>query len=1370
MKRNSDKKDIDQVILDNPWLGLASYQYSDKDRFFGRDKEIEEFSRSIERGTFTVIYGISGAGKSSFIEAGLRPRMASENKYLPISIRLDHTLVKTDSGTALKSSYARQIVTAIKSEMRIQECDWEQITSITDDTVITQSEYLWYYLHTSTIWSKTNHQLTPVIFIDQFEELFTKNLPNYIVEEFFVTIGCLQNNIPPLNLASYLEQSEIHCEFTKGANCKIIISLREDFLARLEDWSSDYEALRNNRVGMKRMNGLQAKKVIQCPKPGLVTDEVAFNIISKVVGHSIRTDEYHLSKLEVDTSLLSLLCSELYIKAAEIDIPEITQELVNNFGANILASFYDRCMAKVSKKTREYLEGQLITRSGFRDSIAYEDAIADGISDKDLYLLADKDTRLIRIEEIDGTARIEYTHDVLCAIAKTQRNTRNQLNEDKRRKIIGCANFVVQVGLLINMLYLYSACYFSSIFTINSIWQLTLLYVLNFLFQTAVFLENRKTAWLHLFITVFNISSICIYDGYELEDVGAIFVVVTLCIFPIIEFFFSLYFDNKYSFKRTLRDVVTLYVFRKYPVLKKMSLFVFLPLVMIILAFFLGMSGYDDIVLYTVPISGITLMIGFAKGNGLALTPSPAVVYPLGAMTIVLLGMMGSQYLTNHFFILLFCFLVLVYSIYYFIRRNGISESGIGVWGLTLYAVVILGIVLPCLSANYNLFDYSLATYARVYKDNVRISREYVLVKIKDNHGYVGLRDAFDIIVPVKFEDVSNRVDVYTPQKSDFGSAIVSLLSLQCNEYRRIEYYKSYSYNEDTDNYYVSIKDEQSGSRDSIVSACSDVVFYPIDKDGNTTMWKISDNLDISNRYSKKIANIYINCDNFEDFGKLVKYYKATYTNQLERLVAKVLLSELRACVVSQYLYGINFSFQKTQDDFDRTVETAHAINKSLAITTSVKESFIDSIKRHPEFGATATYYQTHRLSLKDDSVMNDSAIIHEIRSFKKKLIKPDYDSVIMQAKYGDGIKTGYYCLFDILSENKSLFSLNKEISKFLIDSIIIQYPSLNSNLNLAYYNLFINESEISESFSRKAIREDSTSYIAYTNLVTSLYLQHRYDEALDILNKYKYYSIQGNNSFASFLGRGVLDDIDNLISANVWKDITSEHYAQLMSALADFKPLQDEYQRIVWAPYPPNYKINETGVLVDSKVRGYVRLNDKNVVEIILKPIYSRAWLFSEGLAAVEKDGRIGYINLQGDTVIPFQFVVKNKTSVDLVFHNGYSVMVNEAGLHGLIDKEGKYVIEPQYDFINNPNLINRDDGIFDHYRIVCNHGKYGLLDDRTLKFILPVEFDWICFELGDWKRGAVYFRYSKQEKMRRLSYREFCRILDKGNLEDLY
>ena len=70
---------------------------------------------------------------------------------------------------------------------------------------------------------------------------------------------------------------------------------------------------------------------------------------------------------------------------------------------------------------------------------------------------------------------------------------------------------------------------------------------------------------------------------------------------------------------------------------------------------------------------------------------------------------------------------------------------------------------------------------------------------------------------------------------------------------------------------------------------------------------------------------------------------------------------------------------------------------------------------------------------------------------------------------------------------------------------------------------------------------------------------------------------------------------------------------------------------------------------------------------------------VFSEGLAAVEKDGRYGYIDTSGKTAIPFKY------DFAIEFENGYA-SVSLDGEDQVIDKTGKnvYINRDNYDGVS--------------------------------------------------------------------------------------
>ena len=134
---------------------------------------------------------------------------------------------------------------------------------------------------------------------------------------------------------------------------------------------------------------------------------------------------------------------------------------------------------------------------------------------------------------------------------------------------------------------------------------------------------------------------------------------------------------------------------------------------------------------------------------------------------------------------------------------------------------------------------------------------------------------------------------------------------------------------------------------------------------------------------------------------------------------------------------------------------------------------------------------------------------------------------------------------------------------------------------------------------------------------------------------------------------------------------------------------------------------------------RGYININTGHTIIDAEANDYHKAWVFSEGLAAVMKDGKIGFINANNEIVIPFQFDYSNKCRMwdfGYLFHDGYCIMTNEDGDLGLIDTTGKWIVEPAYDEIWAPQEWG--------YRVIVNDEKYGILDS-TCNIVYLVEYD---------------------------------------------
>jgi len=59
------------LTAQSPWPGLRSFGEDDREFFFGRERETAELLALVQRSGVVIVYGQSGLGKTSLLQAGL---------------------------------------------------------------------------------------------------------------------------------------------------------------------------------------------------------------------------------------------------------------------------------------------------------------------------------------------------------------------------------------------------------------------------------------------------------------------------------------------------------------------------------------------------------------------------------------------------------------------------------------------------------------------------------------------------------------------------------------------------------------------------------------------------------------------------------------------------------------------------------------------------------------------------------------------------------------------------------------------------------------------------------------------------------------------------------------------------------------------------------------------------------------------------------------------------------------------------------------------------------------------------------------------------------------------------------------------------
>jgi hypothetical protein len=398
----------------NPWLGLAFFTEETRQYFFGRDEEVAELARRVQRRLLTLLFGQSGLGKTSILRAGLVPRLRGQG-FCPIYVRIDYSREAPDP--------AEQIKQAIRVNARLAG-EWTQVG------VAVAGESLWEFLHhrDDVLRDESGTTLIPLLIFDQFEEVFTLAQSDEFgrarAARFISELADLVENRAPKALEAKFDEDEAAAarfDFARS-DYRVLIALREDYLAPLEGLKKEIPSISQNRLRLAPMTGTQALAAVLQPGKGLVSQEVAEAIVRFVAGGA------ELANAVVEPSLLSLICRELNDARIAQGRSEISLDLLAGSHATILSNFYERALADQPPAVRRIIEDELLTDSGFRENVAEESLVKRfteaGAGPETLALLVNR--RLLRIEERLDVRRVELTHDVLCGVVKASRDQRQE--------------------------------------------------------------------------------------------------------------------------------------------------------------------------------------------------------------------------------------------------------------------------------------------------------------------------------------------------------------------------------------------------------------------------------------------------------------------------------------------------------------------------------------------------------------------------------------------------------------------------------------------------------------------------------------------------------------------------------------------------------------------------------------------------------------------------------------------------------------------------------------------------------------------------------------------------------------------------------
>lgn len=397
-------------VLDaeHPWPGLFPYGEEAHQYFNGRERETTDLLRLVRRDACTLLYGQSGLGKSSLLRAGLFPRLRDEG-FLPVYLRLDFR----DPSLPLRQQ-AWSILRDAMTRARI------------DGRMPTDDESFWAYFHSTDVelWDPQNRMVTPVLVFDQFEEMVQaaeERAQSSRLAAFMDELADLIENRVPAEITERLERDPdaVSAIDFSARRFRCVLGFREDFLPDLEERFAAHRIATISRLRITKMGESQALQAVLKTGGALVDEMVARRIVEFVSAAGSKSARV----IEIEPALLSVVCFELNNRRIGHGEKRISADLLEGAQEAIIAEFYQRGTDGLDPAVQVFIERELLTESGYRDSCAVEDAVQRfGVPLTVIQSLVER--RILRLEERFGVLRVELTHDVLAPVVRTNRDQR----------------------------------------------------------------------------------------------------------------------------------------------------------------------------------------------------------------------------------------------------------------------------------------------------------------------------------------------------------------------------------------------------------------------------------------------------------------------------------------------------------------------------------------------------------------------------------------------------------------------------------------------------------------------------------------------------------------------------------------------------------------------------------------------------------------------------------------------------------------------------------------------------------------------------------------------------------------------------------
>lgn len=333
--------------------------------FYGRKPEAHRLRRLMEDKQLTVLYGRSGYGKSSLLNAAVLPKMEEQGYHL-INVRLG-AWTPESTNTPLRST-----VQAIAE-------DPANLDKTILDDLVNWDNSLWYYTKTFSI----NTKRPKLLFVfDQFEELFT--YPKKEIELYENSLAeLLKTSLPQRYRDQLKEKKELEGHPQRDAvfqrlEIKIVIGIRSNRFHLLERLSPALPDILQNTLELDALQREGARSAIVSPAAETQGDydTPPFSYAPEIQEEIL---DFLTQEGKIEGILLQMLCSyfeRLIIKNPEkrsIEASDLMVSTTHNdeFGngmEEIVDSYYrdriDDLPDEQEETVKRFIEDNLVQKVG----------------------------------------------------------------------------------------------------------------------------------------------------------------------------------------------------------------------------------------------------------------------------------------------------------------------------------------------------------------------------------------------------------------------------------------------------------------------------------------------------------------------------------------------------------------------------------------------------------------------------------------------------------------------------------------------------------------------------------------------------------------------------------------------------------------------------------------------------------------------------------------------------------------------------------------------------------------------------------------------------------------------------------------------